>query len=77
MAVIDVTPLSSDQVINSDTARLQARRVCGLRIFTAKNSRKRSEARSPAAAMNAGTTCVRMSPMISARSMMNGQLLTH
>jgi hypothetical protein len=29
--------------------------VCGLRMFAAKNSKKRSEARSPAAAISAGT----------------------
>ena len=31
--------------------------MCGLRMLAAKNSRKRSEARSPAAAISAGTTC--------------------
>src|SRR5215831_3825303 len=35
--------------------RCWARRVCGLRMLTANNSKKRLEARSPAAAISAGT----------------------
>ena len=31
--------------------------MCGLRMLAAKNSRKRSEARSPAAAISIGTAC--------------------
>src|SRR5271170_2378 len=50
---IDGKPASG--TTNSSAARAQARRVCRLRMFAAKNSRKRIEARSPAAPTILGT----------------------
>ena len=55
-APIDGTPALAHQARNSSAARAYARRVCGLRMLTAKNSRKRMLARSPAAATSAGTS---------------------
>ncbi len=55
-AAIDGTPASAHQAKNSSAARAYARRVCGLRMLAAKNSRKRMPARSPATATIAGTT---------------------
>jgi hypothetical protein len=52
--VIDRTPAAARQAGNSVAARTLARRVSGFRILTAKNSRKRIEARSPPAATDAG-----------------------
>jgi site-specific recombinase XerC len=46
--------LLEHQARNSSAARVYARRVCGLRMLAAKNSRKRMPARSPAAATSAG-----------------------
>src|ERR1700722_424433 len=46
---------SSHQRRKAPAARAYAARVFGLRMLTVKNSRKRSEARSPAPAINAGT----------------------
>jgi hypothetical protein len=47
-APIDATPALAHQARNSSAARALARRVCGLRMLAAKNSRKRIEALSPA-----------------------------
>src|SRR5260370_25940975 len=53
-AVIDVTPTSAHHARNSLTACAYARRVFGLRMADAKNSRKRTLARSPALITSAG-----------------------
>jgi hypothetical protein len=59
-AVIELTPAPAHHARKSPAARAYARRVCGLRIADAKNSRKRRPARSPAAATSAGSVDVVM-----------------
>src|SRR5476651_780841 len=52
---MDPTPACAHQARNARTACAYARRVFGLRMLEAKNSRKRMPARLPAATTNVGT----------------------
>jgi hypothetical protein len=75
ISAMPATGSQSNAASLSMTSRVRlfsARRVCRFRIFAAKNSRKRSEACLPDAAMSAGTMCARAAPMIPVRSMMAG-----
>src|SRR6202035_309987 len=60
-APIDGTPALAHQARNSFAARAYALRVCALRMLAAKNSRKRIEARAPAAATGRAGELIGMS----------------